>query len=268
METSQEISFLMILLPLVGILFLIAIGVVLMYQQFQKNIILQQLKREEMNNEHQRELLRKMVKVQEKERKRIAQDLHDELGAALSIARMQLKHLENDHPNNEEQIRKTRELIETTLTSTRRISHQLMPLQLKKLGLEKALMALLDKARDSGKCETNIAVGDKCSELPWLVQIGVYRIYSELINNSLKHAEAKSIDLSLHCDSEQLFCRYADDGSGIDSTQKNNGLGMKSIENRIKALYGHWKYGNREKGGFYAQINLPLNHKNPNHESN
>ena len=149
METPQEIDFITMLLPLAGIAFLIALGVIFMYQQFQKNIIRQQLEREEIKSQYQKELLHTTIKVQEEERQRIANDLHDELAAALSIGRMQLTQLEHEKEFNPKRIAEVREIMETTLAATRRVSHELMPLQLSQLGLEKALVTLLKKAEDA-----------------------------------------------------------------------------------------------------------------------
>ena len=150
METPQEIDFLMILLPVACVLLLIAFGVIFMHQQFQKNIINQRLAKEALKGVHQKELLHTTIKTQEEERKRIASDLHDELGAALSIGRMQLVQLETQKSIDPAQIIQIRELMETTLNATRQISHQLMPLQLAQLGLEKTLLRLTRKSRKNG----------------------------------------------------------------------------------------------------------------------
>ncbi len=89
MGADNQVTFINTLLPFAGILFLIALGVVFLTQQFRKNLYRQQLEQEELKKKHQVELLRSNIQAQEEERKRIAQDMHDELGAALSITRMQ-----------------------------------------------------------------------------------------------------------------------------------------------------------------------------------
>ncbi len=258
MEASQELDIVRLILPLAIIVLIIAIGVVLLYQQFQKNIIRQRLEKEELKSQYQKELLQTTINVQEEERKRIARDLHDELGAALSIGRMQLVQLENQQEIDPKKLSKIRELVEETLASTRRISHELMPLQLTKLGLEKALLALLEKVEGSNQLQTQIAIGLKGQKLPWLQEIALYRIYSELINNTLKHAEANTIEISIWLESEQLFCRYADNGIGINKKVLEQGLGLKSLESRIKAFEGTLKSGNRNEGGFFANMKIPI----------
>jgi len=258
MEISQEIDLLMILLPLVIVLLLIALGVILMYLQFQKSVIRQQLAKEALKGTHQRELLHTIVNTQEEERKRIARDLHDELGAALSIGRMQLVQLENQDIISPENIKPIRELMETTMASTRHISHQLMPLQLAQMGLEKSLLSLLNKVNQTGELQTHIAIAKNLNKLPWLLEIGLYRIYSELINNTLKHAQATVIEISIFQDQQQLFCRYTDNGKGLPEKMLNQGLGLKSLKSRVELFEGDINFGNHDNGGFYAKITIPI----------
>lgn len=258
MEISEEIDLVGILLPLAGIIFLIALGVIFMYQQFQKNIIKQQLEREELKNEYQKELLQNTIRVQEEERKRIARDLHDELAAALSIGYMQLTQIEDEKEFNPKKIAQVRELIQTTLQSTRRISHELMPLHLSQFGLEKAVANLLEKVETAQNIETNIAVSNSCDQLSWILEIALYRIYAELINNTLKHAEATTIDISILSKSDQLFCRYEDNGKGLPEKNGISGIGLQNIKNRVQSFEGKLEFGNKEEGGFYCKIILPL----------
>lgn len=258
METSEEIDFVAMLLPLAGITFLIALGVIFMYQQFQKNIIRQQLEREEERSHHQKQLLVTTIRVQEEERKRIAGDLHDELAAMLSIGRMQLTQLEHQKEFNLKRITEIRKLLETTLTATRRISHELMPLQLSELGLEKALYHLLEKAENAQDIITNMALSSTCNELPWVMEVALYRIYAELVNNTLKHAEATIIDISILCQANQLFCRYEDNGKGLSKAIMNQGLGLQNLKNRVIAFEGTLEFGNRSEGGFYCKIIVPI----------
>lgn len=262
METSETINILPTLVPFVLVLFVIAVGVVLLNQQFRKNLYKKQLEQEGLEKTYQHELLLQAVQIQEDERKRIAQDLHDELGAGLSIGRMQLVQLEKQATIDVKDIYKIRKLIENTLSSTRRISHQLMPLQLENLGLEKALHSLCQGVGDSDLLEVNIAISEKKLDLHWLIELGVYRIYSELINNTIKYAEASVIDISIIKSENYLFCNYSDNGKGLNENTRTIGLGIKSIQNRINTLGGSWNYGNGKEEGFYAQMKLPIETKN------
>lgn len=260
METSEELNFLATLLPLVGILFIIAMGVVLLMQQFRKNLYRQKLAQEELITRHQQELLRSSIQVQEDERKRIATDIHDELGATLSIARMHLMTLETQSKNNSEDnaaaFHNIRSLIETSMTSVRRISHELMPQNLQMFGLPETLQSIVKMVNSSNNIHILIKCDDEVNDLPWAIKLGLYRISLELINNTIKHAQAKEICLNIHCKNNELTFFYTDDGIGLSENFEKFGLGQKSIEARAMSIGGTLKVGNKKTGGFYAQITI------------
>ncbi len=260
METSEELNFLATLLPLVGILFIIAMGVVLLMQQFRKNLYRQKLAQEELITIHQQELLRSSIQVQEDERKRIATDIHDELGATLSIARMHLMALETQSKNNSEEnaaaFHNIRSLIETSMTSVRRISHELMPQKLQMFGLPETLQSIVKTVNSSNNIHILIKCDDEVDDLTWAVKLGLYRISLELINNTIKHAQAKEICLDIHYKNNELTFFYTDDGIGLSENFEKFGLGQKSIEARAMSIGGTLKVGNKKTGGFYAQITI------------
>lgn len=258
METTQELSFLSTFLPLVGILFIIAMGVVLLMQQFRKNLYRQKLAQEELITLHQQELLRSSIQVQEEERKRIATDIHDELGATLSIARMHLMTLETQVGKNTEDsiqnILNIRSLIETSIASVRRISHELMPQNLQMFGLPDTLQSIVKMVNSSNNIHIQIDCDEKVNQLSWDVKLGLYRICLELINNTIKHARARKIALNIHCKDDSLEFLYTDNGIGLPEKTENPGLGHKSIEARAMSIGGTLKVGNNVTGGFYAQM--------------
>lgn len=263
METTQKLNFLNALLPLALIVFIIAIGVVLLNQHFQKNLYLQKIERETLKGMHQNELLRSSIHVQEEERKRIAQDIHDELGAVLSIMRMHLIMLEDknadDSGNILSGIKNARQLSENALTSIRNISHRLMPPQLEQFGLIKTLKTVVEQINDAGKINIRLAPMEGITGLPWSIDLGLYRITLELINNTIKHADAKNIMVIFGNDSQYLTCVYTDDGKGLSAPEQVNGLGLKSIEGRASSLGGIAKFGNSiTRSGFNAIIKIPL----------
>ncbi len=260
METTEKLNFLATLLPLVGIMFIIAIGVVLLIQQFRKNLYRQKLAQEELVTTHQQELLKSSILVQEEERKRIAADIHDELGAALSIARMHILALENQTTKSIAEsvlaLQNIRSLIETSISSVRRISHELMPQNLQMFGLQDTLQNLASMVNSSNKIHIQIDCDDEVNQLSWAQKLGLYRICLELINNTIKHAQAKQIRLTIRCKDNQLVLLYTDDGIGLSDNFEKFGMGHKSIEARTVSIGGTLKIGNNETGGFYALIRI------------
>lgn len=263
METTNELNFFTALLPLAGILFIIAIGVILLNQHFQKNLYKQKLIQEELVNQHRHELLKSSIQVQEEERKRIASDLHDELGATLSIARMHLLQLEKQQTGSTfftSSLENIRSLTESSLASMRRISHELMPPNLVTFGLINALQDLASKVNSTNEIYINIDCPENSDRLPWEIELGLYRICLELVNNTLKHAEAKQINLELSIEKNHFTLHYEDDGSGLEQNLSSTkvGLGHKSIEARVTAMEGVFKIIYSQKRGFIAQIDIPL----------
>jgi len=242
------------------IMFIIGIGVILLNQHFQKNLSVQKLKQEELKSIHQNDLFLSSIHAQEEERKRIAQDIHDELGAVISIMRMHLVMLEQQ--STEETLRaglqNARQLSETAITSIRSISHQLMPPQLQSFGLIATLESVIRQINKTNQISIALNSAFSNTDLTWIINLALYRIVMELINNTIKHAEAKhvSIDFLLH--GKYIRCNYADDGKGLPNEHSSKGLGHKSIEGRVSALGGTLDWGNSPAGGFYAIIQLPL----------
>lgn len=267
MEASGQVTFINTLLPFVGIVFIIAIGVVLLMQQFRKNLYRQQLEQEELKNKHQLELLRSSFQAEEGERKRIAQDLHDELGATLSISRMHLLQAERLHGKEKEllltDLQNIRSLTESALESMRRISHQLMPPQLDKFGLIKTLETIADQLQTTGTIAVELKVLTEIPTLNEEVQVSLYRVFMELINNTLKHSEATNIVIELSCFQQNLLGNYRDNGNGMvvtsnNSTSNSTGLGLKSMEGRMSSIGGKMEIEQSTNRGFSAQMSVPL----------
>lgn len=249
-----------VVLPGMVVVFVIGAGVILLYQHFQKNLFAQKLKQETLRNIHQADLLRTSISVQEEERKRIAEDLHDELGAVLSIIRMNMVMLEqqvNEQPPSLSSLQNIRQLSETALASMRSISHRLMPPQLKSFGLIKTLEYVVNNINNTERLKVTLHSPEDPEELPWNINLGLYRVIMELLNNTIKHAEATEVVIDIKTEAGEVTCAYTDDGKGLGDTSAA-GLGHKNIEGRINALDGKVNMHNGDQGGFYAYISVPL----------
>lgn len=212
----------------------------------------------ELQYQHQRQLLKQSIDVQEEERKRIAQDLHDELGAVLSIARMHLVHLEGiqTEKENRQGLQQARTLTENALLTMRRISHELMPLQLQKYGLIKTLEALAKQINDANKISVELLTPEDEARWSKPAERGLYRMIMEMINNTIKHAQADRIQITIHQSLDHLVVTYADNGTGLPENH-SKGLGLQNIDARINALGGTFEILPVAKG-FSARIIIPL----------
>lgn len=261
METSGQINFLEALLPLIGVVFVIAVGVVLLTQQFRKNLIRQKLEKEELKSRHQSELLRSIIETQEEERRRIALDMHDELGATLSITRMHLLQAEREFGETSAKLahdlENIRKLTENSLASMRRISHELMPPQLKTFGLVKTLESFAEQINSAGSVSLTLTTEQFTQKHSWPVKLALYRVLLELTNNTIKHSGATGIKMNLKDTHNEISVNYSDNGSGFNAENKV-GMGLKNIEGRITSLGGTVQFGNTPEGGISVTIYLPL----------
>ncbi len=271
MEKTQDISLTEILIPFTVVMFVIAVGVILLYLQYKRNIIQKEYEKAILKSVQQDELLKAILVTQEDERKRIAADIHDEIGAAISIIKMNLTLLFQKVAKNEpipadnaKTIQNLISLSENAITSVRNITHQLMPPQLETFGLIKTLESVQHAINKAGELIIEIqAFNDESTELSRVTALHLYRIIMELINNTIKHARAKSINIRLNFERDRLTVLYQDDGIGISLEKPGNhsfGKGFQTIESRARALEGRVTYPNmRNETGFIAQIELPLN---------
>lgn len=263
METEQHITFIETLVPFVGVVFLIAAGVVLLTQQFRKNLYSEQLKQEALKNQHQMELLRSGILVQEQERKRIAQDMHDDLGAVLSITRMHLLQAERKYGDLNEQLftdlQNVRQLTESSIENMRRISHELMPPQLELFGIVQTLDAVCGQLNNTGKIKSAFFAEDGINTFlkDELIDLTLYRVCMELINNTIKHAEATELELIITGSEKEVKVHYSDNGKGLSSEHQGKGAGLKNIRNRLLFLQGDIQLDTNKKG-FHATVHLPL----------
>ncbi len=219
------------------------------------------LEQEELKAKYQNDLLRSSIEVQEEERKRIAQDMHDELGATLSIARMQLVQIEQQkdvQPELVNAVHQVRITTEAALATMRRLSHELMPPQLANFGLIKTLESVSDQINAANTISIGVTADDEQMRLAASVELALYRICMEFINNTIKHAKAKHISISITRMEAHVAFHYEDDGHGFLNQENGQGLGLKSIEARVNSFLGNLEILNSRSGGFAATIVIPI----------
>jgi signal transduction histidine kinase len=251
MESASELNFLTALLPLVAIVFIITVGVVMLNQHFRKNLYRQMLEKEELEKKYHYDLLCSSIEVQEVERKRIAHDLHDEIGALLTTSRIYFNQLSTGRAEErlEEVSGKMNFLFDEMMANIRRISHDLRPVVLENLGLVQAVDSLAEKLVESG-------MGFYFTHhIPFHMtpkaELVLYRIIQELIGNTLKHARAKNILIEMKEHEGRFYLNYSDDGIGFSPTKVKYGLGIKSIESRLKLVDGNLR-ATVEKGARFS----------------
>ena len=201
-----------------------------------------------------------LVEGQEEERKRIAKELHDGLGVLLSTAKMQFATIKDKSPENKPLIDKATKLLEQATGDVREISHNMMPGLLTKFGLYEATEDLFDKLNETSGLKAIIEIKGEQTRLQENKEIMLYRIIQEMVNNTLKHAEAKNILLDMNIQSETLNIKYSDDGKGFVVSEKleSKSFGLTSIQSRVSFLNGQVKIESIPGTGTSYFIKVPI----------
>lgn len=203
--------------------------------------------------------------IEERERRRIAENLHDSLGQTLSLAFMNLSSIidEECNPRVRKTIDFTSKLLNKAIDESRSLTYDLSPPILYELGLVPAITWKLEQFEKEHKIKTSIDAYSDEAKLKHEFKIFLYRIIGELLNNINKHAKAKSVKVELATENSTYKITVADDGVGIDkskikSASSGGGFGLLSISERIESINGTFKI-DKGKIGTIAKITIPFN---------
>ncbi len=225
---------------------------------------LQENKILEMEKLHRIGIMQGAIDAEENERHKIADQLHGEVGAMLSLANLNVSSTLEKGRNDEqaeEKLQKAQEILSTVSTTIRELSHRLTPLVIKKYGFRKAVEDMVDTINLSQKLklETAIVGFNNTSRYPVSYLNDLYRMLQELLHNILKHAKASYAMLELVEHKQQVSILVEDDGIGIDVDKSMKGNGLDAIQSKIAYLNGHIEISKKKDGGTLIVIELPIN---------
>jgi two-component system, NarL family, sensor kinase len=235
----------------IGVLFLlVAIGYLILTR---RNLTRQRIA-EQALHEVQLKSYRDVLDAENKERQRIASELHDSLGQLLSAARMNLSMVESAEPS----LQKATYVIDEAAREVRQISHNLMPASLKELGLLSALRQMIRTMSPAGSPVITFDAVSYSKQSEDL-EMALYRMIQELLTNSIRHGKSQNIRISIVCQNQELQLIIQDDGGGFDiQTNNNEGIGLKNIRTRCDMMKGTFKYESTPGQGSSFFIHLPL----------
>lgn len=211
----------------------------------------------------EQQVLNAMIQSEEKERSRIAKDLHDGVSPLLSAIKLFTQSMRD---NKDEKIRnelsaKISVTIKEAIQSINEISTNISPHILEYFGLSKAVESFMVKLLS--QLPTKYSVDSKLEErLPAQIETTMYRISTELINNTVKHANADLINIKYWLNGSNVVMEYQDDGKGFDfdeTIKSKNGMGLFNMKNRINSLNGHIEFKSEINSGTKVIISVPLN---------
>jgi two-component system, NarL family, sensor kinase len=225
----------------------------------QKEINYQQ-QLEEVNQKQQVAFTKALMQGEEKERKRLAGDLHDGLGGMLSGVKMNLSRLVNTNKENSmnNDLYKVIDQLDFSVTELRRIARNMMPESLLQLGLEASLK---DMCHEISSTETIVEFQsfNISKEIPAEMQVTIYRLIQELVTNALRHAAATEILVQCSQTEDTFFITIEDNGKGFDtgSIGTHKGIGLANVKRRVEYLKGKLDISSTEGEG--TEINIEFN---------
>lgn len=208
-----------------------------------------------------------LLEGQEQERKRFAQEIHDGIGPLLSTLKLSLQNLQTNFSNptkveeNQLEFGRLTDLIDAITIDIRSISHALLPYALVDFGLENALANLCELVQRQSKIKVDCFVSKKKNRLSPTIELGLYRIAQELLNNALKYAGASTIAVQVIRHTSTVVLMVEDDGIGFDTSDPKNkqqGIGFKNVMARVESLNGSFSIESAVGDGVLATIEIPL----------
>lgn len=244
----------------VVIAFLFTAGVFLIGELF---YTLSRAEREHRRSE--RRLMRAIIQTEERERRRFAKDLHDGLGPLLSTARMTLsallQHERDDH--SKQVLESASNVINEAVESIKEISNNLSPHVLTNFGLASAIKNFVFKVSQSKSINISFdTVLTDADRFDSNIETVMYRATCEMINNTIKHANATEVNISLEKIQRTIVIKYDDNGRGFDSEktvmEPNSGMGLSNIASRMNSINGMFVYNSAPGDGFHAVIKVKI----------
>jgi two-component system, NarL family, sensor kinase len=257
---TNEVFVLMVVA--ISVMMGLALSVIILFMYSRQKLLRAANRENALLIRHQQDLIQNNLRAQEEERRRIARDLHDDIGSKLNVLHLSLTRLsragQNGHAGN--LIAEMDQLVHTTIDTTRRISHDLLPPVLEEFGLAAALEELIEAYRRNGSLSVHEQIDPDAGKIPPEASLQLFRIIQELFKNAVQHGEAKNVYLSLTLSGDnRVRLLLTDDGKGFDPLAvKSKGLGLKNLDNRAALINGHLTMESRPGNGVRVSLEASL----------
>ena len=261
LSISQKNILNYILIAGAAALFIISLLTFRTYKQKQK---LQQQRISELETEKHLTVTENVLKGEEQERTRLAKDLHDGLGGMLSGIKYSLNTMKGNlimTPENNQAFERSMDMLDSSIKEMRRVAHNMMPEVLVKFGLDTALKDFCNEISKSGALNVSYqSIGLENEMIEQTTAITIYRIVQELINNTMRHAAAKTAIVQVSKTNGRLSVTVEDDGQGFDTSilNQSRGIGWSNIKNRVEFLKGTLDVQSEKEKGTSVHIELNI----------
>ncbi|MGO4773342.1 ATP-binding protein [Flavobacterium sp. W22_SRS_FK3] len=244
-----------------SIIILLFVIIIILFYFFYQNTKLKQKNRiKNIQNKIHQNIINASIDGQESERKKVALFLHDTISASLSSAGMHLNVFLSQHSTVPDEIIKTKFILDETHDKIRDLSHDLLPTLLVRFGLLYALDDLCEKYSNSNLHFEYLNTISSKKRYAETFERRLYFIISELLNNIIKHSEAKRAEILLSERNNELIIEITDNGKGFDVNDFNfvEGFGLNQIKTRINNLNGHFNIKSKINEGTCIKVTVPL----------
>lgn len=248
---------------LIGSIVIVLVISLLFYRNYKQKQRLQRQRISELEKEKQLASTEAVLKGEEQERTRLAKDLHDGLGGMMSGIKYSLQTMKQNlimTPENQRAFERSMDMLDSSINEMRRVAHNMMPEALVKFGLDTALTDFCNDVNQSGALQTSYqSIGMDKVEIEQTTAITIYRIVQELINNTMKHAAAKSAIVQVSNTEGTISVTVEDDGKGFNPEilQGSQGMGWSNIQSRVGYLKG--KLDVQSESGKGTSVHIELN---------
>ncbi len=259
-ENNQIVLIFIVSAAIIVMLALLLIVFLIVYQ---KRVVTQENRLQKLENEKQQILLKAAIEGQERERQRLAKDLHDGIGSLLSGLSLNLKFQKDKQKDVDSAqanfLAQACEMVDKGIKNVRAVSHNLMPATLESFGLVSAINECVNPIKEANQ---NFTIEVNIQNDPYRaskeIELGLLRIFQELLQNSIKHSDASIINISLLFHPNRIQLDFADNGIGCNLDEiESKGIGYKNIQSRVQSLEGSINLKNPKQKGFYVSIEIP-----------
>lgn len=211
----------------------------------------QELKRQE--TEYEKKTLERIIATIDAEKERFAANLHDSLGGDLTVLLLEISDSDQIELETKQQLTV---MVQELIQRVRQISHDLMPPTLKRLGLKPTLGRLCEQFNKQEQFDLHYDWAGNNNRLDSNVELNIYRITKELLNNALKHAQAKNVWVSIKHDTQSFYLEVRDDGIGYIEQGEEAGNGLTNMRMRAKLIGGTLEFIPKQGVGLTTQLFL------------
>lgn len=199
------------------------------------------------------------IKAQEKERNELARELHDNINQMLATVKMYLSIAKEDEAVRENLVMRSHTIVDHAIEEIRRLSKSLLAPSLGEVGIFEALTDLVNEMKSVSKFDVHLDFENLTSkEIEDNIELMLYRIVQEQVNNIIKYADARHIEISLKITPQSIHLIISDDGRGFDVQKKAGGIGLKNIRSRVEFYSGQLTIKSAPGQGCTMDINIPI----------